>query len=217
MLMLKRIVVLLQKGQGTGPTWNILCIFRKYNLLEMLVDCIENGTYTPYCLFKKQVKFIVTNHDIKKWKVNCSLYKSLSMMYIDKSSHSTLGWITFLNNNPNKAKHCRCIINLLLNVYRLGNALCPLCHNHSLESIQHILFDCPHSENVRNNLWSVVLEACPRALALELKNMTIPSKTSFVLNAFNCNIVREWNQLYTNLCVFIYTLYTNHYRITRIN
>ena len=214
--MLKRIIELLAMGYGSGPTWNILCTFKKYGMLQMLVESVENGVYMSYPQFKMYVKNVVSARDFNKWRINSTLFKSLVHVTLDKPSHNMLGWITFLDKHPLMYKECKCAINLLLNTYRCGSKMCTLCTVISSDSIEHILFECSSGEVIRNELWRKVLNSCPNAMARELNKMSCISKVSFILNAFNCIYINEWSSLYMDMCNFIFIMYSNYYRKAKL-
>ena len=108
------------------------------------------------------------------------LFKSLICVTLDKPSHNMLGWVTFLDEHPLLYKECKCVINLLLNTYRCGSKLCPLCNAISCDSIEHILFECSSGKAIRNELWQKVLNSCPNAMVTELNKMSYNSKVLYI-------------------------------------
>ena len=209
--MLKRIIELLLNGNGSGPTWNILGTFEKYGMLRLLIESVEIGVYMPYSRFKIYIKNVVSVRDFKIWRINSILFKSLIHVTLAKSKHNVLGWITFLDKHPNKSKECKCVINLLLNTYRLGSKMCPLCTTISCDSIEHILFECNSGATLRNELWNPVVNSSPYAMIRDINMMSNYSKAAFILNAFNCIYVDDWKMLYMNMCNFIFTMYSDYY------
>ena len=171
--MLHRIFQMLHSDSGQGPVWNMLTTFRKYSLLDQLIDSIESGSYMEYKLFKKHVKMIVYDKDLQRWKITCQLYKSMGMVNVkDRSHHYVLGWIQFMHTAVLSHRQCRSAIKLLLNVFRLGRKACTLCTTYMPNSIDHILFECPSVDVVRGQKWNQVLQNCPGQLATELGNMS---------------------------------------------
>ena len=82
-----RIVMLIHTGFGSGPTWNMLCSFSKYILNTILFDAVESGVYFPYNQWKRYVKCVVLDKDLRRWKLSCMLYKSLNMLDIENCNH----------------------------------------------------------------------------------------------------------------------------------
>ena len=127
---------------------------------------------------------------------------------------NAIGWINFLHISPDRARQCRCILNLLLNTYRLGKGLCSLCDNQKSDTIEHILFECRFGSDMRRIKWGDIINSCPESLAIELNRMSATERSKFMLNAFRCNYVHEWHQIYTSVSEFIFQMYDNHYVAT---
>ena len=211
-IMIRRIIYLIDKGQGTGPTWNMVKTYIKYGIFYMLRESVETGTYMDYSEFKKQAKRIVSDLDFRRHKITCTLYKSLAGMESNyKDKQHPVGWIYHMHRAPECSKKCRCIIRLLLNVHRLGKNMCPLCTMFKNDRIEHILFECSSEAIVRTALWNKVLQACPGVLATEINSMDVSSKVKFILNAFKCEYIPEWENVYTEMCNFIYGVYNQYY------
>ncbi len=208
-----RFFQIVHTGYGKGPMYNIIDTFRKYGLFNVLYESIENGEYMDYQGFKKCVINKVVNDDIKRWKITCSLYKSLSLMnYSNINKYCPNGWLGFAHRNPLITAKVRCIINILLNTYRLGENICMLCQGHCYDTAQHILFECESGHKDKEKLWRCVTEACPKRLAMELSKMSISYKTKFVVNAMNCNYIDEWYDVYMTMCNYIHTIYMYYYK-----
>ena len=81
------------------------------------------------------------------------------------------------------------------------------CDTFTKASFDHILFTCTKSANKRNDLWRKVLGDCPGQLGYELERMSIPVKTSFVLNAMNNSYINEWHNCFASLATFIHDMW----------
>ena len=163
-------------------------------------------------MWKSKVNFIVREKFIQRLKISCKLYKSLLYLEInDDVNICSSGWIQFLHKEPNRSRQSRCIFNLLVNAYRLGNQMCVLCSSCELDTTEHILFVCSNGDIIRGELWRNVVNNCPRPLADELCQMSVFTRTKFLLNAFRSNYIREWHDIYVNVSEFIYKLYNRHY------
>ena len=139
---------------------------------------------------------------------------SISSDHLELDTHVTLGWISYQHRYPIQGKEYRCIMRLLLNVYRLGNERCILCEWNVSNSIEHIFFECPHVSEVRERLWSNVIDNCPDAMAMEMYRMNTAQRSKFILNGFFCNYTQEWHMLYCTVAKFIYVIYMSYYNAT---
>ncbi len=211
-VILRRFFKIVHKGHGKGPTNNAIGTFKKYGLFDILTESIETGEFMPYKGFRKHIISIVTNTDIKRWKITCSLYKSLSLLnYGNINQYFPNGWLVFAHKKPFATAKVRCIMNILLNTYRLGEHLCTLCQGHYYNTAQHIILECEGVCVKKDILWERIIEQCPKRLAIELSNMSPNVKTKFLLNAMNCVYTDEWYNIYLPMCNYIHTVYMNHY------
>ena len=210
-ILVQRIFQLLSKGNNQGPTWNMINTCFKYGLAEEVIESVETGIYVNYEGWKSYIKRIISETHIKRWKVTSKLYKSLSYL---QSEHTddvrSIGWIYFLHKTPDKARQCRSILNLLMNTYRLGKHICRLC-DQERDTIEHILFECNYGSDIRNHKWNDVINSCPGALATELNRMNPVERSKCLLNAFRCNYVHEWHEIYISVSDFIFQMYNHYY------
>lgn len=214
--MLHRIFQMLHSDSGQGPVWTMLTTFRKYSLVDQLINSIESGNYMEYKLFKRYAKMIVCDKDLQRWKITCKMYKSMALVNVNDRCHQyVLGWIQFMHKAVLSHRKCRSVIKLLLNVYRLGKKPCSLCTTFMPDSIDHILFVCSGVDIVRGQKWNQVLQACPGQLANELGNMSSLCKAKFILNACYCPYVPEWHNLYIALCDFVHDVNFDYYSATQ--
>ena len=192
----------------------MLLTFQKYSLYNQLIDAVENGEYMEYHTFRKFVRHGVCDKDLQKWKVTSKLYKSMEMVDIrNRCCYERLGWIDYMHKDIQYSRKCRMVIKLLLNVFRLGKDICALCTYRSMNSIDHILFECPSVKIQRTQRWPTVISKCPAQLSKEIQNMDHAHKTRFLLNAMNCNYMPEWHHLYSAYCDFIYSVYSIYYKL----
>ena len=182
----------------------MLC--KKYNLLNDVINAISSGEYMSMVNWKRKVKDVVTSHDLKRWKVTCTLYQSLKYIFLDINDFTLSPWwqhayvdISFVH----KSKH---IIQLLVGNGRHDYELCKKC-NTALVTVEHILFDCVAMTQVRTLLWRNVENHCLPALIQDLNHMNSRDRTIMILNGFNVNYVVEWYNLYNAVGNFIYEMY----------
>ena len=209
-----RFFQIVYKGYGKGPMNNIIDTFTKHGLFDVLYESIENGEYMNYQEFKRCAINKVNNVDIKRWKVTCSLYKSLTLLnYRNINKYFPNGWLVLAHKNPLVISKVRCIINILLNTYRLGENVCMLYHGCNYDTAQHILFECDVGHDERDKMWTSIVLECPTRLAIELSDMSNSSKIKFILNAMNCDYIDEWYELYMSMCNYVHTVYMSYYNV----
>ncbi len=205
-LMIRRILQIvnyMDSNKNRGPTWKMVQTCNKYNLLELVMACITSADYLNVKQWKRMIYDIVLRNDQKRLNVSSMMYKSLCRVTNNNKTHTMIGWWKHAKFVPTDAVYCRIIMKLLLDTYRLGREHCKLCINGQKNSIEHILFVCPKVDEIRTIQWKKVNECNPDCLIREINNMCIPERTRFILNAFNCNYVTEWMDLYRNVLYFI--------------
>ena len=134
--MLRRIIELSMVGHGSGPVWNIIQTCSKYNLLDIFLDAIHTGEYVSIKEWKKNVRTIVCQKDIKCLQVKSKLYKSMAMINMSALDGSMLQWWWSAYKCPHFTKQCKLIVKLLLNVYKLGRNTCNQCTLYKSNSVQ---------------------------------------------------------------------------------
>ena len=215
-ILVKRITQLLYRENGRGPTWNMIATCVKYGIEEFLYEAVETGIYMSYQTWKSKISYIVNEKYVQRLRVTCKLYKSL--LYLEIKGNDIIdsnGWVQFLHSAPHCARECRCILNLLLNTYRLGKDMCTLCSSYVPDTIEHILFECSNGDNMRDDLWREVINACPRPLVDGMYQMSEFTRTKFLLNALRTKYVKEWHDIYVCVSKFIYKMYNQHYNSTK--
>ena len=79
-----------------------------------------------------------------------------------------LGWWVHAFENPCKSKSVTLLIRLVLNVDKHGTKTCDKCQEFTCDSLDHILFECDVSADIRFKLWNDVLEKATNRLSKEL-------------------------------------------------
>ena len=59
-------------------------------------------------------------------------------------------------------------------------------------------------------LWNRVLDVCPDTLATELVTMPDATRTMMIMNAFNCNYVNDWHEIYESLLEFVTIMFSRY-------
>ena len=194
------------KCTRSGPTFEMLEICKKYSLINKVIECINNGEYFEMVRWKELVYKIVKQNDVKKWKVTCSLQKSLKYIDINVQDMTMSTWWVYTKQNVTDVKYVRCIIQLLLGKDRQRIGLCNLC-NQEPHSIHHILFECTMIYDFRKTQWANVTKCCNNLLVSEINKMSNKEKCKFILNGFYASYTPEWNNIYMSLAKFVYFMY----------
>ena len=196
-----------------GPVSKMLMACQKYALQEIVLNAVLYGEYIEPIHWKKLVKELVYKVDSKRQKINIKLYKSMSLLNVEfVGSHIILPWWKYAKTCPWQVRKCRVITRLLLNSYRLGREMCIFCNDGSPNDIAHILFDCRKLHNVRKDSWANIEVHCPLQLWRELNGMCSLNRSRFLLNAFNCDLICEWSDLYMDVVNFVYIMFTSYQR-----
>jgi len=212
-LLIRRIVTLTVNDEikGMGPTHNWLMLCKKYNVLDIVINAISSGEYMCISEWKRKIKPLVQAHDIKRWKVTCSLYKSLRYVFLDIGKFTISPWWQHAFNNVHYMLKSRCIIQLLIGKERQLKGLCHKCNANQV-SVEHILFYCNSVMKTRNLMWEKVESCCLPALLDDLMCMSTRERLIMILNGFNVNYVIEWQALYNTVADFICNVYQEYVR-----
>ena len=191
------------ENKGIGPTANMIKLCVKFNLLAFVIDAVETGDYIGLNQWKSKIKNLVYSWDFKRFRIICTMYKTLDMFITDVNQHTMSPWWVHAFNNPTYVKLNRLLIRLLLNVSRQGKQMCIMCNDYCTNSREHILFECKGNSNNRQDNWLKVSEACPRPLLESMENMSIRNRTLFILNGFNVKFVTEWTHVYDSISRYV--------------
>ena len=132
------------------------------------------------------------------------MYKTLDLLSLD--GDKILPWWVYSYKVPKHTVYCRKLVYLLLNVRRHGKTPCDFCYG-KVDSIVHIIFECPAIGSVREELWSHV-KACSTIPFIEsIDSMNAKDKCKFVLNGFNVKYMHEWKYVYASMLKFIVKVY----------
>ena len=92
------------------------------------------------------------------------------------------------------------------------NQWCRRCQLFCVENVEHILFDCTATNMRRQDRWNFVkLKSIPNLID-GIERMASEDKVMFILNAFNCEYVPDWEVTYTAILNFVNNMYENHVR-----
>jgi hypothetical protein len=210
-IMLRRIFEILSVNSGSGPVWNMMETCKRYSLLSEVIEAAECGSYMSIAAWKNLVNNIVRDKDFRRCKITCTLYKSLQMLNNNTPECNMWSWWQLSYRCPSMTKACRLIVRLLLNVYQLGKKKCHLCCMYKTNCIEHILFECTISDDIRCAMWNNVVETCPQQLVYEMNSMSLRNRSFFILNAFMSKFVMEWTEIYMSVGTFVHDVYNHYY------
>ena len=155
-----------------SPTRKFICLCKKYNILDLVLNAVTSGEYMSLGEWKKEVKHVIQSWEIKRWKVTCCLYRSLSYLHKDIVQFTVCPWWHHAYVNIEYYFKCRFIVQVLIGRSRRMSGLCKQC-NCSQVSIEHILFDCNVNSEARDIKWAKVEEGGVPALISDLNAMSI--------------------------------------------
>ena len=210
----KQIVIRLVEGhsrgcnQSSGPIQSIVEVCQKYELMNIILAAMHTGCYEMVQDLKKIIISKVKDHDEMESRVNTMMYRSLQL--VDIKDWRSVGWWCFAKKYPWQVNKCRVIVRLLLNSYRLGTVVCPLCMCGQTNDIVHILFQCQAIECKRKVLLAEIYDVAPGALRADLEEMSMSVKTEYFLNALKCDFICEWTDLYNAVIRFVILLYKEY-------
>jgi len=185
-----------------GPTQMLVETCKKYGLLNVLKVSVMNGEYMSMCKWKKMVIERILMRDIKRISIACSLYKVLDYLHVRNASMVSHWWQHAFRNTK-YTRINRTIIRILLNVQRYGFNMCLKCNPEVINSIEHVMFQCESTKEIRELYWNNIIRVCPGQLLKEIVKMNLKDRSKFILNGFNSNYIHEWNDLYNATAVFL--------------
>ena len=209
------------KRECSGPTNKFLQLCKKYDLLHVVKDAIENCIHVTKEQWKKMVIEKVWFLENRKWNVSKCLFQTLGRIQNLFVEIQLLPWWEYTKKMPIDVRKCRIIIKLLLDChmfksckYRYNNyaenPYCDMCEGRCIEDVDHVLFQCAGNEQLRCRLWAEVQAVCPPNLYRDLMDMTITNRSAFLLCGLG-KFTPEWTDLYSSIANYIYSLYIERF------
>ena len=188
-----------------GPTTNMILTCIKYRVTDIVMESILSGNYMSIESWKKNINEIILSSDLKQWKVTCHVFKSVKLFaYPLVKKHQMSPWWVYASFNPIECNKCRILMRLMLNCYRLGRTRC--CDEH-MNSLPHILFECRMLDDVRQKYWNIVRDTSVFNLFIDIEAMSGYERSKFILNGFNSNYIKEWEETYRVILLFVYKMF----------
>ena len=200
-----------------GPLWSIMNAFSKYNILGLLDQALKSGLVMPAGAFKKLIKGIIDKEETARFRITCVLYKSLPLYNACVHKISLWPWWIFGDAYPEFLFKVRSMYRLMVGQscikfdtarYDNSSPLCTLCDAGVTETVDHMLFGCSRFRDIRDQMWDIVIDNVPIAMAQELYNMNNTQKTEFIISGLRCEYTHEWSSVYKTMINFCYEIYS---------
>lgn len=211
-----RVIDMCNKNDGSmymSPIADMYSAFCRYKMKDVIMDAIQNNVYTPIDTMKTIIKRVVWKNEIECWKASQFLYPELECYYNSVIQISMHGWWHFAANHPRLNMQVASVISILMGSQpkslqcNFNSNICGLCKRSGLETPIHVIFECEELDSFRKNDWPKVLNSMPNAMARQVNVWPNKQKMQFVLSGLNCQYVREWDEIYINIVLFIHRLY----------
>ncbi len=202
----------------TGPLWDMLKTAKSYGLMNNVRQVIENASVVNMETWKRTVKSVVQYYEERQFQIKCTLYPSLHIINeINLSQINISAWWLFVQDNPYEHSKCKEVIRLLLGVHNTNEKnvhkrnFSNLCHNCDMferETTHHVLFKCKALSAIRLQMWTQVLNNCPKGeLENELCRMSDEKRTAFITSGLCDTYIQEWSLVYKAIADFINVLF----------
>ena len=166
---------------------------------------------------KHNVKNMIWELEIRRWKAGYHIYPELNMYYESTSGNKIHAWHKYLNNHPHMYVFVGAILSIMCGSQPIGlqtnfqSKLCKLCVENVRDSPAHILFQCPSLQNTRESLWAGLAGAMPSAMRSDIETKGIDERANIIITCFGGSFVPEWSSIYTHTVMFVYHLYKSRY------
>ena len=199
-----------------GPIYQMLQVYRRYGLIDVLDCALTTGNVIPLSKFKCIVKCKAQELETDSFEVTCMLYKTLKLFKECIKDIEMWPWWAFASKFPEYGYKVRIMCRLLMDRHCLKEVTCRfdtsspkciLCADNVIESVDHMLFKCEALNCYRDDLWKEVLESAPEAMKYEFHRMTDKEKCIFIFSGFRCKFVTEWRDLYISVMKFCTNMY----------
>jgi hypothetical protein len=206
-------------GAHIGPVSVFIDLCRKYDLLSKVKSAVEDSVIPSKYEWKKVVKHKIWEFENRQWKVVSKMYSTLNTVRCILPNVQLLSWWEYVQANPTDTRKCRTVIKLLFDCHRLKSCLyrykdngindpyCEYCDSRAIEDVQHIMFRCPENNDLRQELWKKIMEACPVTLYEDIMAMTISDKTTLFLSGLGNVYTQEWTPVYHAIAEYVHKIY----------
>ena len=84
---------------------------------------------------------------------------------------------------------------------------CKLCDMYTSETATHVFFQCPSHSELRDQYWQMLHDVAPNNLYLDMREMPLDSRMSFILSCMNDTFTQEWIPVYMIILDYITRVY----------
>ena len=158
-------------------------------------------------------------------KASCLLYRNLSLFRGCVQYRRINFWWMFVAKKSSAFKSVSCIIALLCGTQPNGygenfgsRQRCQLCCNFVVETMEHIIFECPELHTKRMNLIDELINEMPQGMKESFDKMNWKAKTEFILTGLGSGTyIHEWQEIYLKASRLIHTMYSERSRRYKMN
>ena len=186
-----------------SPIGSMYRYIRYFNCEHFMMRCIERGRWEDVKTIKIEVKSLILNNEIQRWRASSLMYKEMQL-YCERVTELRMhAWWVFVRNSVTAFNKVSCVMALLVGSQpksfqrNMGSRNCNLCTDICKDTPVHILFECKGLEPHRNLIWQTVLDAMPTAMANHVKNISNYNKFCFIIGGLECDkYIAERQSLY---------------------
>jgi hypothetical protein len=202
-----------------SPILDMLSVYYKYNIIDVLVESLTTGVYIPIMQFKSLIKSKISQTENNRFAISCMLYKTLGLFRQCIPQIEWWTWWTFAYKRPDKVQCCRIIARLMYgesclrdHTYKfkgIESKMCIICDMFEPQTVGHMLFECTNTKLLqeRRRWFTAMQNVFPQALYNEINLMGKDEKTAFILAGMRIKYIEEWEEIYVCLADHIYAMY----------
>ena len=161
--------------------YDIVSIFKKYNLLLLLDRSLKGGDFMRLSSFKGITIQAISTYEYSRFTSSCMIYKNLTLFKNCIQYLSMWVWWKYAHKHCKEVHKIKCMFRLLIGQNCLRSSvscfdktspLCINCTDRHIESVEHVLFQCTYFEHIRKPLRAKILRCCSVTLLYVLKSLT---------------------------------------------
>ena len=202
-----------------SPTCSMLLYVRKFNLINLLRQCMYSDNTSQLQYYKRIIKDVVIKAETDNWKATALFFYDIPLSnYCIKDIKLTVWW-KFVKNVPSLMKQVSSVVAVIVGTEpktfqcNFSKISCSICSDLSRDNAEHILFECRGLNDTRTVYLSKLRFSMPYAMKREFINMCNRDKLYFILSGFDCEFCTEWIYVYRAVAVFVHEMYRRRKRI----
>ena len=204
---------------ANSPTCSMLIYVRKFNLVDILQQCMFSDNSSQFQYYKSLIKRIVIETEINRWKVTSMFFYEIPLFTHCIKNIELCIWWKFVKNVPSIFKQVSSVVAVVSGTQpkqfqcNFNEYYCRLCTIFSRDTAEHILFECTALNDIRNMYFSKLKFVMPFAMKRELMNMNNREKLYFLLSGLESEFCTEWISIYRAIAIFVHEMYRRRKRI----